>query len=123
MSELPKLPNPGRSYYNKGTVLAAIKDSAGIVSTIARRLDCDWHTAQKSISRWQETRQAYEAEGEALLDFMETELIKVARTPDPGMIRYYLSTKGKKRGYTERQEITGAEGMSPLVIQIVRKAD
>jgi len=35
---------------------------------------------------------------------------------------YYLKTKGKYRGYVERQEITGADGMpNKIEIEIVNK--
>jgi hypothetical protein len=41
--------------------------------------------------------------------------IKIYRkAPSEALIAFYLRTKGRKRGYTERTEITGADGTSLL---------
>ena len=79
--------------------------SAGIMSTIARRLGCDWHTAQRYVNKWESTRTAFEDEGEQVLDLAESKAIEQINAGDGAMIRYYLSTKGKKRGFTEKKEI------------------
>jgi hypothetical protein len=84
--------------------------SAGIVSTIADRLGCAWHTARKQIDKWESTKRAFDDEGERVLDLAESKMMVAINEGDGRMIRYILSTKGKARGYTERQEITGADG-------------
>ena len=51
------------------------------------------------------------------LDFAESQLHKQISANSTAATIFYLKTKGKGRGYVERQEITGAEGM-PTNFQI-----
>jgi hypothetical protein len=44
------------------------------------------------------------------LDFAESQLHKQIKTGSVAATIFLLKTKGKKRGYIERQELTGAEG-------------
>jgi hypothetical protein len=102
----------GRNQYKAEQFIDAIKDSGGIVSTIAKRVGCDWHTAKKYIDTYPTVNRAYQDECERVLDLAETKVIELINDKDGAMIRYYLSTKGKKRGYTEKQQIehTGKDG-------------
>lgn len=86
-------------------IIEAIKDSFGIVSTIADRLDVSWHTADRLINSSEATKQAYNDSLERTLDNAESKMKEMIDNNDGQMIRYYLSTKGKKRGFTEKQEI------------------
>jgi len=51
----------------------------------------------------------------------ETGLYKAIREGKDWAIKYILSTKGKSRGYVERQEVTGADGkpMETKITEIV----
>lgn len=113
--------------FTKEQVTEAIEGSAGIVSTIAKRLNCSWHTADKYVNRWECTRQAYANEEEHALDLAETKLLKLINAEDGTMIRYYLSTKGKRRGYVERRqaEVTGKDGgpIRTIILDVARDAD
>jgi len=97
-------------------VLDAIKGSGAIMSTIARRLGVDWHTADKYCRKWEATKQALIDEEERTLDLAESTLLKSIESGDTQSAKWYLSTKGKKRGYSERHEITGAEGVAIKVV-------
>lgn len=97
--------------FTKERVLDAIKSSFGIMSRIAKNLDgCEWHTAEKYVNRWAETRQAFADEDERALDLSESKMIEQIAAGDGPMIRFHLATKGKRRGYTERTELSGPEG-------------
>jgi len=101
----------GKPYnFTKETVLAAIKDSASIMSTIAKRLGCTWDTANRFCRKWEETRQALENETETILDMAESTVFKNIKDGNSQDAKWLLSTKGKNRGYNERHEITGADG-------------
>jgi hypothetical protein len=90
---------------NKDQVLKAIKNSGGIMSTIARGIGCDWHTAKKYVMQWDETKEALQDETETILDMAEGALygsIKEGNTQDA---KWLLATKGRKRGFNEKLDI------------------
>lgn len=91
--------NTNRTKYTKEDVLTAIKKSNGIMSTIAARLKCDWHTADKLVKRWNETIKAMADETEAVVDIAEGKLIQSIINGDAASCKWYLSKKGKHRGY------------------------
>jgi hypothetical protein len=91
--------------YTAEQFIKAIPGSAGIISTIAKRVGCVWHTAKKYIDKMPTVQRAYRDECEAVLDLAETKLLSAINEGDGTMIRYYLSTKGKNRGFSERYEI------------------
>lgn len=66
-----------------------------------------------------EFAQEIENLNEAELDFAETQLKRLMRDGDKISTIFYLKTKGKKRGYVERTELTGAEDAEPIRIEIV----
>lgn len=47
---------------------------------------------------------------ERSLDMAETKLLGAVREGKTAELLFYLKTKGKRRGYVERTELTGAEG-------------
>lgn len=99
--------------YKKENILEAIKGSGAIINTIAKRLGCEWITAKKYIEMWPETKQAYSDEEETVLDMCESTLYSSVKSGDTQSAKWILATKGKRRGFTERVEQTGADG-SPL---------
>lgn len=83
----------------KNELLKAIQGSRGFISTIAARLHCEWHTANNAIKLYPECEQALEDENETTLDFIEGKAVERINAGDGAMIRFYLATKGKRRGF------------------------
>lgn len=98
------------NHYTAAQFLAAIPGSGGIVSTIARRVGCTWHTARKYIDLYTTVKKSYDDECESVIDMAEGVLLKGIKDGDTADAKWYLARKGKQRGYAERQEITGADG-------------
>lgn len=116
MSENGHNGNNGKgTTYRTEMFIDAIPGTAGIISSIAKRVGCDWHTCKKWVMEYPTVAKAYQDECEAVADLAETTVIKAIRDGDVGTARWYLATKGKKRGYGERLELTGADE-GPLVI-------
>lgn len=59
-----------------------------------------------------------------VLDFAESHLHKQMQDGSTAATIFLLKTRGKKRGYIERQEITGADGMpTNFQIEIIDKTE
>ena len=101
---------PGAEQYKAQQFIDVIPGTAGIISTISRRVGCAWGTAKKYIEKYATVKKVYQDECESMLDLAELEALKLIKGGDGSMIRWYLSTKGKDRGYAERRELTGAGG-------------
>jgi len=108
---------------SKKAIIEAIKDSGGIMSTIARRLGVTWHTADSWVKQYDETKQALQDERETILDLAESTLFRNIKDGNSQDAKWLLSTMGKNRGYSERHEITGADGGTIDVNAIIRKAE
>ena len=103
----------------KKELLDAIKGSYGIISTIAGRLHCDWHTVDDAIKLYPEAIRAIADEKEATLDFVEGKAISRINEGDGTMIRFYLATKGKKRGYTYEDKLEADESAEDNNVNVI----
>ena len=90
-------------------ILEAIKDSGGIMSTIARRLGVTWHTADSWIRESGELMEALKDEKETILDMAEATLLKKIKEGDEQSAKWYLSKIGKLRGYGDSLAIEGGD--------------
>jgi len=130
----------GKERYKAQQFIDAMPRSGAIVSSIAKAVGCTWHTARKYIDNYPTVREAYEAERERILDIAENVIIgnimasnrkqaeAVKDGPDgkPGEpvvvdsadVRWYLSMKGRERGYvkSEAHEVSGKNG-GPVIIR------
>jgi DNA-binding MarR family transcriptional regulator len=101
--------------FQKSEIKNAIDGSGGYISEIARRLGCDWHTADKYIKQF-ELMAELQIEDEKSTDRAEIKLMEAVEKGEIAAIIFRLKTKAKKRGYVERQEITGADNQPIITI-------
>ncbi len=101
--------------FQKSEIKKAIEGSGGYISEIARRLGCDWHTADKYIKQFELT-EILQIEDEKATDRAEVKLMEAIENGEIAAIIFRLKTKGKKRGYIERQELTGADNQPIITI-------
>ncbi len=110
----PKKPRTG--YYNVQQFIDAIPGSGGIISVIARRVGCGWHAAHRYVTQYPTVAAAYNDEVESTLDMAESVVLESIReNRDVTTAKWYLVTKGKSRGYTERQEISTQAAVSIIL--------
>lgn len=100
-------------------LLAAIEDSNGFVTTIAARLHCSWHAADNAIKASALAMQAIKDEEEKTLDFVEGKAITKINEGDGAMIRFYLATKGKKRGFSYEEKLDADESAEDNNINVI----
>lgn len=88
-------------------VLLAIEGSGGIMSNVARKLNCTWDTAKAYCNKWEETKRALVNEKETVLDIAENTLLDKIKEGDEQSAKWYLSKIGKLRGYGDSLAIEG----------------
>ena len=86
-------------------VATAITDAKGILAQAARVLGCTRSTVGNYMESFATVKAAFEEANETTIDFVESQLLKNVNRGDTASIIFFLKTKGKKRGYVERQEI------------------
>jgi transposase len=101
--------------FQKSEIKKAIDGSGGYMSEIARRLGVDWHTADKYVKQFDLTGDL-QIEDEKATDRAEIKLMEAIEAGEIAAIIFRLKTKAKKRGYVERQEITGADNQPIITI-------
>ena len=108
---------PTRSDILKKKLVKALEKSLGVVTTACKSVD----VARSTFYDWYNADEDFKKEGDSIgdiaLDFAESQLHKQIQGGNPTSTIFYLKTKGKRRGYVERQEITGADG-SPTSFKI-----
>ena len=88
---------------SKGIFLEALAAAAGIVLTACESVN----VSRSTYYRWYKEDAAFAERvdeiSEEQLDFVEGKLLKAIKDGDTTAIIFYLKTKGKKRGYSEKQ--------------------
>jgi hypothetical protein len=98
-----------------------IPGSGGIISTIASRVGCAWHTAKKYIEKYPTIGQAYDDEVERTVDVAEAVVLKALQDNDVVTAKWFLTMKGSGRGYVPRQDVTS--GGEKIVLTFTGNVD
>ena len=88
----------------------ALVRAQGFVSATADILGCSQQTVRNYIKKHEECKEAAEDSREKTLDYVESKLMALIKDKNISAVIFYLKTKGKERGYVERQEIAGPDG-------------
>ena len=93
----------------KDAMLQALERSLGIVTTACNAVGINRSTHYDWMRKDPEYKQAVKSIEDRTLDFAESHLHKLIKEGNPAATIFFLKTKGKARGYVERQEIEVAE--------------
>ena len=95
--------------HTKKALVEALEKSLGVVSTACKAAGISRDTHYRWLKEDPEYKAQVEELSEVALDFAESHLHKLIKDGNPAATIFFLKTKGKGRGYVERQEIAVAE--------------
>jgi hypothetical protein len=105
----------------KASFLLVLEKSLGIVQTACKKAQI----SRTTFYTWKKSDPDFAAAVEEVqnvaLDFAEEALFKAIQEGNISGIIFYLKTKGKDRGYVERQEVVGSQ-VKPLEVSLTLSA-
>ena len=111
-------------HIKKKALLKALEQTLGVVTTACKKADVGRTTYYDWMRDDIDFNKSVQELSNVALDFAESQLHKQISDNSTAATIFYLKTKGKKRGYIERQEITGADGMpTHFQIEIIDKTE
>lgn len=97
--------------YKNAQFEAAIRGSGGIFATIAKRVGCDWHTAETRIRANDKLNRLYEDEASTIDDLAESVVIKAMQEGDVGAAKWWLERRRRGKYATRVEtELSGKDG-------------
>ena len=97
MAKVPQKPHP-----KKELLLKCLKDTMGIIAQACEKAGIDRGTYYDWCNKDIEFKSKVDEINEMQIDFVESKLLQNTKKNDTTAIIFYLKTKGKKRGYSEK---------------------
>jgi hypothetical protein len=95
---------------HKRAMLDALEKSLGVVTAACKAVGIGRTTHYLWMQEDAEYKAAVDGLSDVALDFAESQLHKQIKDGNSTATIFFLKTKGKKRGYIERQEVEVASG-------------
>ena len=89
----------------KRAMLEALRATLGIISAAAEKAGIDRKTHYRWLKEDPDYAEAVANVAEYVTDFAESSLFKLIQEGNPQATLFYMKTRGRSRGYVERQEI------------------
>ena len=109
-------------HIKKETLINALEQSLGVVTVACKKADIPRSTYYKWLKEDKEFREQVKQIENVALDFAESQLHKQIADNSTSATIFYLKTKGKSRGYTERSEFdvtSGGKSISEINISVI----
>lgn len=105
--------------YTAGQFINAIPGTGGIITAIADRIGCTWHTVRRYIDRHPTVKTAWEAERHKITDKARHNIIKAISEPtcDLPTSKWWVTVMDEDFRPPQRSEISGPGG-GPLELQL-----
>ena len=92
-------------HIKKDSMLKALESSLGVVTVACKSADIPRSTYYKWLKEDEDFAKAVKEIENIALDFAESQLHSQIKDGSTSATIFYLKTKGKKRGYIEKQEL------------------
>ena len=112
-----------KTEHHKKAILEALEKSLGVVTTACKKVGIGRTTFYEWMKEDEEFRNQVDDIQNIALDYAESQLHKQIGEGSTSATIFYLKTKGKSRGYIERQEITGADGDNLFHVKVIDEGD
>ncbi len=103
----------------KENMLKALEKSLGVVTTACKKANVGRRTFYDWLEKDPEFKKAVQEFQDVALDTVESKLYDLIKEGNVTATIFYLKTRGKKRGYIERQEIAHEGVLESKVIEWV----
>ena len=110
----------GKNGYTAKQFIKAIPGTGGIISDIADRVGCTWHTAKKYIDEFPTVREAYEEESNRITDKAKGNVKRAIDRGDLQTSKWWLQVKDPEFTPVQRQEHSGPDGKPIEMIEVVK---
>lgn len=100
-------------------MIEALEQTLGVVTPACKIVDINRATHYKWLNDDPKYKKQVSDIENIAIDFAESKLHTQIKNGDTTATIFYLKTKGRKRGYSERMEITGADGENLTQPQII----
>lgn len=101
--------------YTVEQIEAAMHRKRGLLTLVAEDMGASYTTIKKYVDRSPRLQAVREFYSERRVDTAELALDNALLAGEAWAIALVLKTKGKSRGYVERQEVSGPDGKEVLV--------
>mgnify|MGYP003135681600 FL=1 len=105
-------------HIKKESLLKALEKSLGVVTVACKSADVPRSTYYKWLKEDKEFASAVKDIENIALDFGESQLHSQIGDGNTSATIFFLKTKGKKRGYVERNELDISSGDEPIKINV-----
>ena len=99
-----------KTEHHKKAMLDALEKSLGVVTSACKTVGVGRTTHYLWMQEDKEYKAAVDELSDVAIDFAESQLHKQIKEGNSTATIFFLKTKGKKRGYVERQEVDVSSG-------------
>jgi len=108
-------------HIKKKAIIAALEQTLGVVTTACTKADIPRSTFYKWYNEDLSFKKDVDDIQNITLDFAESQLFKQIKDNNTTATIFFLKTKGKNRGYIERQEIEHSGQIQNVNVTINKK--
>ena len=112
-----------KTEHHTKAMLEALEKSLGVVTSACKKVGVGRTTFYDWLKTDEEFAKQVNDIQNIALDYAESQLHKQIGEGSTSATIFYLKTKGKSRGYVERQEITGIDGTKLFEVEVIKNED